>query len=245
MKDENEEYLIYIHIFPNGKRYIGQTKQQPEKRWLNGLGYHHNDLMKQAIKKYGWNNVEHLVVFEHLTAEGANEKERELIQKYKTNACKYGTKYGYNLTDGGDGNHGHIMSSEAKKKLSEWRKGRFCGKDSTQSKPVICDGIEYASISEFAQTFGLKREVVKSWVNGRNNMPLEWYNKNLRLKDSDLVIKPQSIPHKKQIYYDGIVYESLSELARKLGVDFREISRWMKNPSLIPKEHLDKNIHLM
>lgn len=33
-------YNIYIHIFPNGKRYVGQTKRPLKNRWLsNGDGY--------------------------------------------------------------------------------------------------------------------------------------------------------------------------------------------------------------
>ena len=32
-------YTVYCHIFPNGKRYVGITKQKPEYRWDNGNGY--------------------------------------------------------------------------------------------------------------------------------------------------------------------------------------------------------------
>lgn len=29
-------YSVYIHIFPNSKVYIGITKRQPKDRWQNG-----------------------------------------------------------------------------------------------------------------------------------------------------------------------------------------------------------------
>ena len=32
-------YFVYIHIFPNGKRYVGLTSQNPERRWGKGIGY--------------------------------------------------------------------------------------------------------------------------------------------------------------------------------------------------------------
>lgn len=32
-------YTVYKHTFPNGKIYIGITKQAPSKRWRNGTGY--------------------------------------------------------------------------------------------------------------------------------------------------------------------------------------------------------------
>lgn len=32
-------YIVYKHIFPNNKIYIGLTRQKPERRWRNGDGY--------------------------------------------------------------------------------------------------------------------------------------------------------------------------------------------------------------
>ena len=37
---ENKCYTVYMHICPNGKKYIGITKQKPIKRWgYNGINY--------------------------------------------------------------------------------------------------------------------------------------------------------------------------------------------------------------
>lgn len=33
---EERNYLVYCHIFPNGKRYIGVTGQKPYDRWQAG-----------------------------------------------------------------------------------------------------------------------------------------------------------------------------------------------------------------
>lgn len=32
-------YSVYAHIFPNGKIYIGATRQEPKRRWSGGCGY--------------------------------------------------------------------------------------------------------------------------------------------------------------------------------------------------------------
>ena len=32
----NNTYSVYLHIFPNGKVYVGITKFKPEYRWNNG-----------------------------------------------------------------------------------------------------------------------------------------------------------------------------------------------------------------
>ena len=32
-------YTVYMHVSPSGKRYIGITGQDVKKRWGNGIGY--------------------------------------------------------------------------------------------------------------------------------------------------------------------------------------------------------------
>jgi len=50
-------YTIYIHKNKiNGKVYIGQTGQDPKKRWDNGNGYKTCSRFWNAIQKYGWDN---------------------------------------------------------------------------------------------------------------------------------------------------------------------------------------------
>ena len=58
-------YNVYKHTFPNGKVYIGITRQKPKYRWANGNGYlrlkpngeYKQPLMARAVIKYGWENV--------------------------------------------------------------------------------------------------------------------------------------------------------------------------------------------
>jgi len=113
-QSNNKIYSVYIHIFPNKKVYIGITSQQPAyKRWANGKGYKQNEYLNNAINKYGWENVKHKILFEGLTKEEAEQKEIELINKYKSNI----KKYGYNIENGGKAN-GRV-SDETKEKISK------------------------------------------------------------------------------------------------------------------------------
>ena len=114
---EEKCYTVYMHIFPNSKKYIGITKQKPKKRWNNGKGYKHNNYIQNAIQKYGWNNIKHKILFSNLTKEEAEQKEIELIAKYKSND----KNYGYNIENGG---HVNCVSEETKKKLSIINKGK-------------------------------------------------------------------------------------------------------------------------
>lgn len=40
MNEEKKlKWCVYIHTSPSGKKYIGITSQNPQKRWQNGKGY--------------------------------------------------------------------------------------------------------------------------------------------------------------------------------------------------------------
>lgn len=90
-------YCVYKHTAPNGKVYIGQTKQKPNARFQNGEGYKECPFFYKAIKKYGWENISHEILYDGLSAAQASKIEKEQIKKFNSN-CK---EYGYNLTDGG------------------------------------------------------------------------------------------------------------------------------------------------
>lgn len=118
-------YSVYKHTCPNGKVYIGITSRKAEARWNYGHGYD-NQLFGRAIKKYGWENIAHEVLFEGLTLEEANEAEKQAIEE-----CNSMDKaHGYNCTKGGDGSLGHIVSAESKERMRESAKR-------TWSKPEV------------------------------------------------------------------------------------------------------------
>ena len=108
---------IYKHTSPSGKVYIGQTGQKPENRWDNGRGYK-SGYFYCAIKKYGWDNIQHEILFTGLDQLNADIIEEDLIYYYK----QIGKSY--NLANGGSVNRGWKMSEEAKEKLRIINTGR-------------------------------------------------------------------------------------------------------------------------
>lgn len=132
-----EKFCVYKHTTPNGKVYIGITCQNPEKRWRNGNGYRNNKYFYNAIKKYKWENIKHEILLEDISKEEACEKEKEFIELFQSNKAGFG----YNNSIGGEcgtlgaklsketiekikkSHTGSHLSEEAKKKLSEQRKG--------------------------------------------------------------------------------------------------------------------------
>ena len=120
-------YTVYKHISPSGKVYIGITKRKPEYRWNKGKGYRKDQLLfYRAIKKYGWDNFTHEILYTGLSEKDAKNIEISLIRQYKSLGMSY------NITDGGDGGRGlhnkrKKMSDETKLKMSKSRKGLLVG----------------------------------------------------------------------------------------------------------------------
>lgn len=153
-------YSVYMHITPNNKRYIGITKQKPKQRWNSGYGYIQNKYFFNAILKYGWNNIEHQILFTRLSQEEAEEKEIELIAKYKSN----NRKYGYNIEKGGHVNKGFIAWNKGKQTPLEVREkqrqaklNKYTGDKHWNSKKVINveTGKIYNSFGEIARELNI------------------------------------------------------------------------------------------
>lgn len=97
-------YTVYMLINRvNDKKYIGITSKCPEQRWRSGCGYSKRQpLIYNAIKKYGWDNFDHIILKTGLAEDAAKSEEQRLIKLYDT----MNPKAGYNMTIGGDG---HII----------------------------------------------------------------------------------------------------------------------------------------
>ena len=131
-------YTIYIHKNKfNGKLYIGQTSQIPQKRWNNGKGYKTSPKFYNAILKYGWDSFEHIIVANNLSKKQADKMEEELIQKYQTR----NDDFGYNIKKGGN-NHAH--SEETKRKIGEANKIALKGSHwSEEHRQIISQKFRY------------------------------------------------------------------------------------------------------
>lgn len=87
--------VVYKHIFPNGKVYIGQTKfLDYARRWSGGYGYM-NQPVFNAIQKYGWENIKHEILYADNVECSELRREAEYIKQYKADDPKYGYNYPY------------------------------------------------------------------------------------------------------------------------------------------------------
>ena len=124
-------WTVYSHINKiNGKRYIGITSQPPEERWgINGSRYlrknkrgrYNQPKLAHAIKKYGWDNFDHIILEENLTKSNACEIEKNLIALWDT------IENGYNMLSGGEINRFGMKNSEESKRLASEANKHFVG----------------------------------------------------------------------------------------------------------------------
>ena len=98
----------------NGKYYFGKTIN-----FRNRMNTHKNSWKKgkthlsNAIKKYGWDNFQQEIIIDNVPEEDLNCLEISYIDIF--NATN--RKTGYNLTAGGEGTTGHIVTDEHKQKI--------------------------------------------------------------------------------------------------------------------------------
>ena len=108
-----KNYCVYCHTTPSNRKYVG-ISCDPQKRWNEGKGYSKNYVFYRAIRKYGWENIRHDILFDGLSLEDAKEVETRLISEWQLTD----RKYGYNLVSEKDG-----ICKETHQRMSDAQKG--------------------------------------------------------------------------------------------------------------------------
>lgn len=230
-------YYVYKHTLPNGKVYIGITRQEPEKRWKRGLGYE-GCVFFSAVQKYGWDNINHEILYDGLTEEQACDKEIELIAQYKSND----RRYGYNVSAGGNTTHN---TPEANKKRSDKAKARWNDFEYRELAVSKMKGIQRSTeakenISE-AQKKRFERQSERDAVSLRQVGKIR--SEEAKRKTSESLKAFYSIPENAkrvaQSQYEanrrthgrkvrcvetGIVYDTIVDASKDTGIERRYIS---------------------
>ncbi len=251
--EEERCYTVYMHVNKsNLKIYIGITYQEVERRWRsNGNGYK-NQVFYNAIQKYGWDNFEHIILFENKTKEEAEELEILFIKTLMSNNCAYG----YNVSNGG--NSTGKISEDTKVKISKANKGRKCSKETIEkykerwnkyphpsSKKVFCDNKIFKNGKECARFYGINPKVLGNWLRGRDGMPQEYFDVGLcYVGEQDKVkLRYEQIggdsSNAKKVICDGIIYSTLSEVSDKYNIANSTISQWLTGKRPMPQKFID------
>lgn len=108
----------------NGKIYVGKTGNFARRRQRHiyaalGQASEKKFYIHRAMAKHGVENFTFSILQEFVDEERCNEAEKYWISFFNSK----NPKLGYNLTEGGEGNSGRIISDETRLKMSESHKG--------------------------------------------------------------------------------------------------------------------------
>lgn len=165
-------YSIYVHTTPDGRKYVGSTSQEPNKRFRRGCNYRNSTRFNEAIKLFGWDNIKHEILETVEDKETALKREEYYTMLWRTNE----PNFGYNI---------YICSSpnqDSKNKNSEKMKEFYKNKElsgyaskiisETNRKPVRLKNINTGEIIEFysqnkcAEFFMTNYVTVSRFING-------------------------------------------------------------------------------
>ena len=192
--NQNNNYCVYMHIVPNGKRYIGMSRNIKSRWKNNGYGYKNNIEFYNAIVEYGWDNIDHLIIADNLTKEDAKVLEEQLILEHKT----YESEYGYNKFIGfkmteemkiarSEALKGKHHTEETKQKMSEAHKGV----NNPTSKKVICTTTMtvFDSLIDGAEYYGIHKENISNCCKGKRKSAGKYNNQKLIWRYIDTIIE--------------------------------------------------------
>lgn len=208
---EEENYTVYIHTNKiNGKKYVGITKRDPEKRWgKDGNGYITTPHFYSAIQRYGWDNFNHQIIYTNLTKDEACSEERRLIALYNTqNKDK-----GYNILAGG-------QTPEMPQKVRDKISKAMMGNKNGLGKPCSEEKKEKIRAAQKGRPFTEEHKAALRKPKSITHL----YSEEKRLK----IIAGKKDKKPVICVETGIEYESIQECARQLGLQATSICKVVK-----------------
>lgn len=116
-------------------------------------------------------------------------------------------------------------------------------------KKVICDNIEFDSISKCSQYYNVSYNAMRNWLSGKNCMPKRFYDmklhyKNTIFEDCNYKTKDMVIDAKlKPVICENIEYVSVKECAEYYNVNSGTMKDWLNGSNKMPLEWYNKGLH--
>lgn len=222
----NKKWLLYRHISPSGKVYIGITsRSNPNWRWKNGKGYTACRYFYNAVIKYGWDNIRHEVLFDNLEEDTAKRLEIELIRHYKNLGISY------NITSGGEGRKAPL-SEEHKKKLSSSHIGKHLSKEWKDKIGKAHKGKIVSQETKDKMSATIKSKHIKLSEETKRIIRQANKGKIISDKHKEIISKFFSKPVFQIDKYTNIIikeYKSITEASKCTGIYYSGINKCCNN----------------
>ena len=240
--------LYAIRNKVTGKYYVGETLylRKREIQHFSNLktNKHENDYLQKSYNKYGKDAFEFIILEadNSFTLEELNEKEKYYIEYFDSD------KNGYNLTVGGEGTQGRLLTEEEKKRKSQEMKGEknhFYGKQHSQETKKLLSKRASEKVGQKNPFYGkthspdwkekrrmmYERKIEEGWVDPKKgkSQPKEAVQK-----------MKENMPHRKSIMVDGKEYMSISECSRLTGIKLSTIHARLKNDNFPNYQYVEK-----
>lgn len=209
---------IYMYTFPNGKKYIGATRQTlATRQGRNWQRYQHCTSVWNAIQEFGIKSIKQEILFEgEISEQEAKEFERKYILQYKTS----NPQYGYNIRHGGDGIGSKDISEERRHILQEQmydlgkkNKSRIVSEETRQKQQIAKLGTKRGALSQET-----KSKISKA--NSKENMSDETRIRRIKSKQKKVIAVNNETK-------EEIVFESGEDAAKHFNVKSSAVSRWI------------------
>lgn len=195
----------------NSKRYVGITSNIKRRYNQHKSGRNRCPVFSSAIKKYGFENFEFVVIKENLTCEEAKLLEKEFIKNFNSMVPN-----GYNRTEGGDASVKH--DEESKRKISESNKNYLL------NYPHVRTGTKHSEET---------KKLMSKLASARTNRPCGADHWNYGKKAKDSTVEKMKInnklggnPFAKKVIdlNTSIVYSCINEAKSVYGISHSFIS---------------------
>ena len=213
------KWIVYMYLFPNGKRYIGATcRTLATRQGKDWSKYKSCERLWAAIQEFGINTIEQTILFEGvISSEAASKLERSYIAQYDT----ANPEKGYNNAPGGEGVSARVLSEDRKAELriqmtEQGRKNRNrVVTDETREK------LRQAKLGKVRGPMSAETKAKISRSNSKENMSEETRARRSKSKQKKvLAVNVQT--------GEQLVFDCGESAAAHFGVQASTVSRWIQ-----------------